>query len=105
MRGVKHGPHMRAVIAREDHAVASGFRRRRWLRHHPSRPPPARITPGMPAPTTGPGTGVKPNSACWLLRAPNGTFTVRTSPLMLAVAPTVLAIGLTVRPKNAVSVN
>ena len=39
------------VIGRDAQAI---FRRRR---HQPSRPPPAKIRPGKPAPATGPGTG------------------------------------------------
>ena len=56
----------RVQIALDAQAI---FRRRR---HQPRRPPPAKIRPGSPAPTTGPGTAV----SSWPLISPPPKFTV-----------------------------
>jgi hypothetical protein len=53
-------------------------RHSRRRRHQPSRPPPAKIRPGSPAPMMGPGTAAVLNCR---------SNTLHATPLMLALAP------------------
>jgi len=49
---------LRSTLTGSDLQVAAcAFR---FLRHHAGKPPLAAIRPGMPVPTTGPGTGTAP---------------------------------------------
>ena len=84
-----------ALLIRRSHQLvrvqAIFFRRR----HQPSRPPPAKIRPGRPAPAMGPGTaaGVMLKSATPTPTNPDGTVTVRTSPFKPTVADKVFNYG------------